>query len=412
MQMLIDTLEGLAAGRLSSNIMSPRELLDLLSRAQATLPKGMDFAVGTGSAELYQYYQLAQVRAMTIGTNLKIFIDLPLSMMGHHYHLFQIQAVPIADAEGKVVTLYHPGVDHFLISIDRASYVIPPSGFLGRCRRAVTWVCPADFPIYRREHPSCVNALFHGEEDNIRLLCPHTALLTPPDDVWVWDAYKQTWIFSLSKKKNVLSQCHTKDGVHVEERSLQGIGELQAARGCQITTPDYQILANSFHVGQEEFQKRLVAIHVPPQAILDIPSNPRVSSPIGLLTQLRHEGHAWPGKLGLEVDVAELQRANEELLLPSPPATADQGWTTYLLLCLLLSGLLAVAVAWWRCMRCRKRLRRNHVQADVVTLSTIISEAPSTAEGRQTCPQQRRIYKLTPKEVAKLESSLEGDLQV
>lgn len=392
---LIEVLEVVEQGRLSINLLSPLELSELLEKIRASLPPGINLAVGYGPALVYEHYRACKVRAVATGDLIKFIVDLPLTAMGRKFELLQVIAVPVIDRQSSLKVRYNVHKDYFLVSDDRSSYAEPPETFQLNCRPGPVHVCPAEYPVFARSHPTCLSSLFFSNMDMARKLCGRNVIAEQYQDAWEWDEYNQQWIYSLANTTKILSQCQVGDRVTVTEIVLNGTGELKARRRCQLTTKEYRLLPTLIGRSDEEIQHRIVHIKLPSQLILrrgeefTIPTEEFVR-------QAKQEGRMWPGKLGIETELEALVAANHAIGV-SHNITEEKGWPT--------AGVIAavfviVAVLGVVAYRIKKRFHRRSKPG-----STTEAENPSVMlEPMEISPRAatRSICRLTPEERASL----------
>jgi hypothetical protein len=84
---LQESLDLTSVGKLSSNLINPHNLSDLLKHVSLHLPAGTSMLTGLTVEEMYVYYAVANVHATATSRSIRLFIDMPLKAADRYFEL-------------------------------------------------------------------------------------------------------------------------------------------------------------------------------------------------------------------------------------------------------------------------------------------------------------------------------------
>lgn len=90
--LLYDVIDCARVGRLSSYLVKPFDLLELLEPVRAQLPVGdsLPVTLNTNRDTIYQYYVLAKISAYFYENELRIVITVPLIHIARKFHIYKV----------------------------------------------------------------------------------------------------------------------------------------------------------------------------------------------------------------------------------------------------------------------------------------------------------------------------------
>jgi len=250
-------IESLSANKLGVSLLSPLELSRILTNVSMSLPPGLALIASPEPAELFRYYDLLDIHGFATDGTITVIIEVPLRSRGTVFDLYRVHILPVKDEATGVHSLIETEVDYLIVSSDAEFYAELKEYQLTLCRRRRMWVCPASFPLRSRHTASCLSSLMlRGTEED----CRRVVLSNVFPTVWLWDHHSTSWVYSTSGRDHLVSHCTTGDRSVVTETAIEGVGRIEAARGCSLTTKAYKILPNSRCEGATHVTKRINVI--------------------------------------------------------------------------------------------------------------------------------------------------------
>jgi hypothetical protein len=93
---LQESLDLTSVGKLSSTLINPYNLSELLQQINLHLPKGTSMLTGLSADEMYIYYAVATVHAIATTKSIPLCIDIPLRAAGRTLTLYQTHSLPFS----------------------------------------------------------------------------------------------------------------------------------------------------------------------------------------------------------------------------------------------------------------------------------------------------------------------------
>jgi hypothetical protein len=91
---LQESLDLTSVGKLSSNLINPHHLSDLLKQVTLYFPAGTSMLTGLTVEEMYVYCVVANVHATATSRSVRLFIDIPLKPADRYFELYQVHSLP------------------------------------------------------------------------------------------------------------------------------------------------------------------------------------------------------------------------------------------------------------------------------------------------------------------------------
>jgi hypothetical protein len=101
---LQESLDLTGIGKLSSTLINPHNLSNILKQVSLHLPAGTSMLTGLTVEEMYVYYAVASVHATATTRSIRLFIDIPLKAADRYFELYQAHPLPF----------FHKGVNKFM----------------------------------------------------------------------------------------------------------------------------------------------------------------------------------------------------------------------------------------------------------------------------------------------------------
>lgn len=240
-QTLRDTrraIEEGARGVVSSLLISPTHLGNLIGQIQKGLPEGVGMLAGGGVASAHTHYQSAEVHGWITDHTLHLSLAFPLVRESSQFTIYEVTSVPIPERQsGRHLQLDLTNT-HFLIRHDQEFYAELGERSLKNCKRTPKLVCQPGFPLRHRSEASCTLALFLGETPASQA-CEWHILTEDPEEEWIWVNEKTGWHYTLASTTRVAQHC---PGQAPTEQELEGSGVLLPRPYCSVRTPGHLLL--------------------------------------------------------------------------------------------------------------------------------------------------------------------------
>jgi hypothetical protein len=91
---LQESLDLTSVGKLSSNLINPYNLSELLQQVILHLPKSTQMLTGLTIEDMYIYYAVAAVHATATFKSIRLFIEIPLRAADRYFTLYQAHSLP------------------------------------------------------------------------------------------------------------------------------------------------------------------------------------------------------------------------------------------------------------------------------------------------------------------------------
>ena len=142
-----ESLDVTSNGKLSSVLINPYTLSEILQQVSLQLPAGLSMLTGLTIEDMYVYYTIATVHAVATSKSIRLFVDIPLKAADRYFELYQVYSLPF----------FHKGIGKFVmidevftylaVAESRQFFAILPTYMLTRCMQDLYRVCPADIML-------------------------------------------------------------------------------------------------------------------------------------------------------------------------------------------------------------------------------------------------------------------------
>jgi len=159
---LQEALDITSLGQLSSVLINLYNLSVILQQLSLQLPAELSILTGLTVQEMYVYYTIARVHAVSYSKNIRLFIEIPLKAVDTYFDLYQVHSLPF----------FHKGIGKFIMRDEPFSYLAVAESrqifalftpyMITKCIQEVYTVCPSDMMLKTAVEPDCLTALFVG----------------------------------------------------------------------------------------------------------------------------------------------------------------------------------------------------------------------------------------------------------
>ncbi|XP_069693862.1 uncharacterized protein [Periplaneta americana] len=254
---LLEALDTTATGRLSPNIISPIQLVQILRNISRKLPDDVYPLTLVEEDAVYEYYTYASVRALATANSIRIFVKLPLKSTNRIFHLLEPYSLPVyQEAVGKFLEIAPPS-DYILTSKDLQKVAEISSKVLDECvRGANLYLCPVIFPVF--DGSRCSLNLVRGDEEEIIKTCK--TRVVPPNFQAVWIRTDGGWVYSVPRRTRIMriGENFRPDMIHVN-----GTGVLRDIPNAYTYSGEGTILYPNDNFGYNSTDSLIEDIYIP-----------------------------------------------------------------------------------------------------------------------------------------------------
>ena len=244
-----ESLDVTSIGRLSSVLINPYNLSDILQQVSLQLPAGLTMLTGLSVENMYVYYTVATLHAVATSTNIRLLIDIPLKAADRYFELYQVHSLPF----------FHKGIGKFImideaftylaVAENRQFFAIIPPHMLLKCAQNLYTVCPPDMVLRTITEQGCLTALFLGNMDTVLRKCKQLVLNELFEPVWLRSPNADYWIYSFRTPQRVTVQCweigSPQDPTASYQVMLEGTGVLPNSSSCYIYADTFKLMPHS-----------------------------------------------------------------------------------------------------------------------------------------------------------------------
>jgi hypothetical protein len=210
---LQESLDVTSVGKLSSNLISSHNLLDLLKQVSLHLPAGTSMLTGLTIEEMYVYYAVANVHATATSQSVRLFIDIPLKAADRYFELYH-QGIK------KFIKIDEP-FTYLAVAEDRQFFTTLSTDMLKECTTDVYTVCPSNLVLRKTTNENCLMALFMRK----------TSVTVKKCKIIIFNDFETIWIRSPTR---VTMRCRPGDSPLAGELSLSNTESLPNTSNCYI----------------------------------------------------------------------------------------------------------------------------------------------------------------------------------
>ena len=182
---LHESLDVTSNGKLSSVLINPYNLSEILQQVSLQLPAGLSMLTGLNIEDMYVYYTIATVHAIATSTSIRLFVEIPLKAADRYFELYQVHSLPFFHEEIGKFVMIDEVFTHLAVAESRQFFAIMPSHMLAKCMQSLYTVCPADMMLKTAGEPNCLTALFLGKTNIALTQCKRLIVSEPFNPVWI-----------------------------------------------------------------------------------------------------------------------------------------------------------------------------------------------------------------------------------
>lgn len=263
---LQEALDVTATGHLSSMLLTPSKLYDVLKEIIPKLPNGLSLLTDVELDKIYSYYRLAKVNAVSVKNIVRLIIELPLQSPDRHFELYSVRPLPYYDHALTQFIVVKSEASYFAISVDRQLHITFEDSQLKDCSDPPYEVCPIRLPLLpAAESDSCLHAMFIGDDTKAQQFCHRAVIPSYTSSTLYQGPSGDYWIYSVPKATRVTWRCfytnNTMKPVRTVTEMINGTGVMFNTRNCYIYSKYFILLPHSN--GQTYIKNKLTPIVVP-----------------------------------------------------------------------------------------------------------------------------------------------------
>jgi hypothetical protein len=243
---LLEALDTTSTGRLSPNLVSPSQLVEILRNVSSKLPHGVYPLTLVEEDAVYEYYTHASVQAIAIPSAIRVFVKLPLKSSNRIFHLFEPYSLPFHHKKAGVFLEIAKPSDYILVSQDMQKVAEIPARILNECRKkGDLYLCSPSFPLY--EGTKCSLGLVKGDEEQIIESCERKVVV--PNFQSRWIRMDGGWIYSVPRKTRLTRM---REGKPPYMLRISGTGVLEDIPHAYTYSSDGTVLFPADNLGENE----------------------------------------------------------------------------------------------------------------------------------------------------------------
>lgn len=226
---LYDAIDTARTGRLSSFLVTPNELIEILEHVKSHLHLGDSLPIAVSPDTVYGYYDLVKIIAYFSDDNLRYVITIPLHHIARNFHLFKVIQVPNLKpssdpkALAEMYVIPEKTVDYIAFSENLQYYTTPSYKEVQECTPPPHRICSSIhiiYPVKQGDNNRCEIDLFRN------FSYPHCnfKLIKIVRPVWENIPNSNTWIFAaVPDNERVTITCKNNNGImaHVTDLRLK-----------------------------------------------------------------------------------------------------------------------------------------------------------------------------------------------
>jgi hypothetical protein len=244
-----ESLDITSNGKLSSVLINPQNLSDILQQVSLQLPAGLSMLTGLTVEEMYVYYTVATVHAVATSKSIKLLIEIPLKAADRYFELYQVHSFPF----------FHKGIGKFVMIDETFTYlamaesrqfftIITPY-MLSKCTQNLYTVCPSDMVLRTAGEQSCLIALFLGKMDVVIKRCKRLVLNELFEPIWIRSPDYSYRMYSFYAPQQITVHCleigSPPNPKASYQTTIEGTGILPNSSSCYIRAENFKLLPHS-----------------------------------------------------------------------------------------------------------------------------------------------------------------------
>jgi len=244
-----ESLDVTSNGKLTSVLINPYNLSEILQQVSLQLPAGLSMLTGLTVEDMYVYYAIATVHAVATSESIRLFIDIPLKAADRYFELYQVHSLPFFHKEIGKYIMIDEAFTYLAVAESRQFFAVIPTHVLSKCTQDLYTVCPADMMLKSAGEPNCLTALFLGKTEVAFTKCKGLVLYEHFEPIWIRSPDFSYWTYSLSAPQRITVQCQ-KIGSPPQVKTsqqllLNGTGILLNSSSCYVHAENFKLLPHS-----------------------------------------------------------------------------------------------------------------------------------------------------------------------
>lgn len=239
---LMKGLDVTSNGRLSSLLIPPDKLSKILSSVSQELTHDLSLIASTKLEEMYIYYELADVHAISQTKYIQLIIEIPLKTENRLLDLYSVKSLPYREPSINKFIYVKSNTEYLALTKTRQEYVELTHKDVIACRGSKYSVCPANIPLYSYHNDSCIYALFVGETSSARVQCEKKVIQNFSRPILHQMPNKDAWIYSAPEPIRVTWRCDQDTKTEI----LKERGVLLNPHHCHIYSKYFTLLPHTY----------------------------------------------------------------------------------------------------------------------------------------------------------------------
>ena len=229
-------------GRVSSIILPPRKLKQVLSDIREHLPQGWAPAISRLDTPA-EIYNILDIAAIAIPSGWKVHVKIPLMSRSYgNFQLYQVSAIPTHFPNSSAALKTETPAEYFAISDDQRLHITAKAEENARYRQIPQRViCDEISPLIQESREGCLYHAFRDNRAEAERACVRKVTRSSPQ---VYPVSETKWLYALPKEKLFAMQCSGKLKPTEGFRLQLGTGVFTLPSGCSAIGDRYIIPAH------------------------------------------------------------------------------------------------------------------------------------------------------------------------
>jgi hypothetical protein len=123
---LYESLDVTSNGKLSSVLINPYNLAEILQQVSLQLHAGLSMLTGLTVEDMYVYYAIATVHAVATSNNIRLFVEIPLKAADRYFELYQVHSLPFFYESIERFVMIDEEFTYFAVAESRQFFALMP----------------------------------------------------------------------------------------------------------------------------------------------------------------------------------------------------------------------------------------------------------------------------------------------
>ena len=232
---LLLQLQTSAQGNLSPSLISPTELISVLTQIQAQLPSNIILPYTPDDEGMLDYYKYLQPSMIATKSGFHVLMAIPLMDKETEYEIYRAVQVPVPNSDLMLGAQYSLESDYFAISRAKTDFVPLSLNEIFHCLDGP--ICQFSYPPFSViNYPQCIIALFLHDDERTNDVCKKN-LIPMSDTPVIKQLFSHKYVISTPISFDMIIACPDGD----RSVKIHDIHVFTVDEGCSMTSKYFQL---------------------------------------------------------------------------------------------------------------------------------------------------------------------------